>query len=74
MQNGNSTGSRKKGTFLVNVQYCENSTWQGYVVWAEKNKKKYFKSALELMKLMDEALEMSGSEHNESKDLLDKKA
>ena len=27
----------KKGTFVVHVRYKENATWQGEVVWAEKN-------------------------------------
>ncbi len=44
------------GTFLVKVRYRQNSTWQGEVVWAEKNQKQYFRSALELLKLMDSAL------------------
>lgn len=44
------------GTFVVHVQYYENATWQGEVVWAEKDKKKKFRSTLELIKLMDSAL------------------
>ena len=49
---------RKKhnGNFVVRVQHCENATWQGTVVWAEKNITKQFRSALELLKLMDSAL------------------
>lgn len=46
----------KKGSFLVNICCCENATWQGYVVWAEKNQKEYFRSALELIFLIDGAL------------------
>lgn len=45
-----------KATFVVNVQFRQNSTWQGSVVWVDKNKTKNFRSALELLKLMDEAL------------------
>lgn len=44
-------------TFVVHVKYRQHSTWQGEVVWAEKGKKKSFRSALELIKLMDGALE-----------------
>ena len=33
-----------------------NETWQGKVTWAEKNKSQYFRSALEMLKLMDKAL------------------
>lgn len=44
------------GTFLVRVKYRQNATWQGEVVWVEKNRKQYFRSALELLKLIDGAL------------------
>jgi hypothetical protein len=46
----------KKETFIVKVEYCQNETWQGLVIWAEENKTVRFRSALELMKLMDEAM------------------
>lgn len=46
-----------KGTFIVRVKYRQNSTWQGEVIWAEKNEKQYFRSALELLKMMDSALD-----------------
>lgn len=46
----------KRGTFIVQVQYRQNSSWQGQVVWAEENKREHFRSALELMKLIDSAL------------------
>ena len=46
----------KKGTCVVHVQYLENSTWQGEIVWAEKNESLKFRSALELLKIMDSAL------------------
>lgn len=44
-------------TFVVHVKYRQHSTWQGEVVWAEKNVKRTFRSALELLKLIDNALE-----------------
>jgi len=47
----------KQGTFIVHVQYRQNATWQGQVVWAEKNKVQKFRSVLELLKLIDNALE-----------------
>ena len=39
------------GTFLIHVS-------QGEVTWAEANKKKSFRSALELIRLIDGALEV----------------
>ena len=45
------------GTFVGHVQHYENATWQGEGVWADQNRTQKFRSALELMKLMDSALE-----------------
>lgn len=45
--------SRSKETFIVKVENCENETWQGRVTWAEENKSVHFRSALELLKLID---------------------
>ena len=53
-KNRNTLG--KQGTCVVHVQYLENSTWQGEIVWAEKNESLKFRSALELLKIMDSAL------------------
>ena len=36
--------------------FRENATWQGEVVWADEKKKQYFRSALELIKMIDGAL------------------
>ena len=47
----------KKATFVVNVQYRQNATWQGKVLWAETGKSCNFRSALELLKLIDGALD-----------------
>ena len=47
------------GTFIVRVKFRQNATWQGEVVWAEKQERKYFRSALELLKLIDGALDES---------------
>gem|GEM_PF-800261 len=46
-----------KGTFVVQIQYRQHATWQGKVLWAEKNETKQFRSALELLKLIDSALD-----------------
>lgn len=49
--------NRKEETFVVRIQDCQNSTWQGSVLWAEKQQKQYFRSTLELMFLLEEAVE-----------------
>lgn len=42
-----------RGTFLVRIQYRQNASWQGHVTWVEENKTVPFRSALELLKLID---------------------
>ena len=49
-----------RATFTVQVTYRQNATWQGQVVWSEKNERKPFRSELELIKLIDSATEQSG--------------
>ena len=53
------------GTFVVKIEHCCNETWQGEVVWAEENRREKFRSALELMKLMDEAMKISKGQQEE---------
>ena len=48
--------SKKKCTFEISVKCQQNDTWQGSIHWAEKNEKQHFRSVLEMLKLMDEAL------------------
>ncbi|MDD3193201.1 MAG: hypothetical protein PHE47_05030 [Oscillospiraceae bacterium] len=53
----------EKTTFTVQVQFRQNSTWQGTIAWMEGKKIQQFRSALEMIKLMDNALaESSGSD------------
>ena len=47
----------KLATFCVYVQYRQNATWQGTVTWVNRNEKQHFRSALELIKMIDNALE-----------------
>ena len=44
------------GTFIVKIINQQNSTWQGSLTWVEEQKTEYFRSALELIKMMDEAV------------------
>lgn len=45
--------------FVVHVQFRQNATWQGTIQWLEGNKTQHFRSALEMLHMMDEALENS---------------
>jgi hypothetical protein len=44
-----------RATFIVQIHYRENSTWQGQILWKEENESKPFRSELELIKLIDSA-------------------
>lgn len=52
-----SASEGERATFVVEVLFRRNATWQGRVEWIDKKQSKNFRSALELMKLMGEALE-----------------
>ncbi len=45
-----------EGKFIVNVKFMENATWQGTVILGAKQEEVHFRSALELLKIMDNAL------------------
>lgn len=46
----------EKNTFVIQVRCQQNATWQGSVHWVENEQTQHFRSALELIRLMDEAL------------------
>lgn len=46
----------KDSTFIIHVKYRQNASWQGEVTWVDKQKKEYFRSALELVRLIDSAV------------------
>jgi hypothetical protein len=48
--------ANKKATFFVKVEHYQRGTWQGRVIWAEGNRAVRFRSALELIELMHEAM------------------
>lgn len=54
--------SGELATFVIHVKYRQNSTWQGDIFWAEKQEKCNFRSALEMLKLIDSALDSTEAE------------
>lgn len=50
------------GTFVIRVQHRQHSSWQGRVTYLEKNQTVYFRSALELMKIIDGTLDAAEQE------------
>ena len=50
----------RKDTFVVRIISQENATWQGQVTWIDNNQTESFRSMLELIRLMDAAIEREG--------------
>ena len=48
-----SDSTKKTETFILNIYNRQNATWQGSVTWVEKKEKQQFRSALELLKLIE---------------------
>lgn len=46
-----------KASFIVRVTSRQNATWQGSISWTERGVTKHFRSALELIKLIDSTLD-----------------
>lgn len=47
----------EKGTFIIRVEQRQHSSWQGRVTWVEEGRTENFRSALELLKMIDGALD-----------------
>ncbi len=47
------------GTFVIRVQHRQHSSWQGRVTYLEEDRSVYFRSALELIKIIDGALDQA---------------
>lgn len=48
---------KKNNSFLIVVKDTQQETWQGTIEWVEQNRKQSFRSALEMIKLIDSALQ-----------------
>jgi hypothetical protein len=46
----------EKPTFVIQVHYRQNASWQGTVHWVEGEKVRHFRSTLELIHLMDDVI------------------
>ena len=47
-------------TFFIRINFQQNASWQGSVQWLEGQSTRFFRSHLELMMLMQEAVDKSG--------------
>lgn len=55
-------------TFIVKVLYYQNATWQGSVQWLEGRQARQYRSVNELLRLMGEAVELTGTSNPLSRD------
>ncbi len=47
----------EKATFVLRILFRQNTSWQGSLYWLEEKEEKSFRSVLELIFLMDSALQ-----------------
>lgn len=47
----------RRATFSIRLLFRQHASWQGSVIWCEAKKEENFRSVLELLLLMDSALE-----------------
>lgn len=57
MQSDKETPTEKSADiFVVHVKFQQNATWQGNIKWTGNGKGENFRSALEMLKIMDAEL------------------
>jgi hypothetical protein len=52
----NATKKKKKTVFFIQITDTQNASWQGTITWADGRKAENFRSALEMIKLIDSAV------------------
>lgn len=50
---------KQNNSFIIEIKDTQNESWQGTIKWINGNKDENFRSALELIKLIDSALNSS---------------
>lgn len=46
----------KIATFILKIHFRQNATWQGEIIWMEKKRSAYFRSALEMLFILSGVL------------------
>lgn len=52
--------------FLIDIRYQKHETWQGEIVWVDENRHRSFRSALEMLKLIEKAMDETTPKKSES--------
>lgn len=48
--------SQPNDTFIIQIAYQQNDTWQGTLKWMNQGKEAHFRSTLELIHMIDAAV------------------
>ena len=51
-------------TFVIEIKNNQHNTWQGTIKWIEENKQEPFRSALELIRLIDSTIKKEEDNHD----------
>lgn len=54
--------TKKGNSFMITIKDQQNDTWQGTITWIEKQKEENFRSALEMIKLIDSTMQKKDEE------------
>ena len=57
MKRQNEAKRKPESTFVVRIRYLQKDTWQGEIIWVDGRKRQYFRSDLEMIKLMQGVME-----------------
>ena len=60
MDEAERTSIETSTSFLVKIKYRQNTSWQGTIQWLNGKQSRHFRSCLELMMLIEEALNSDG--------------
>lgn len=52
---GRPGGGRESATFVIEIRCRQGASWQGTIHWTDEKKSEHFRSALEMLRLMNDA-------------------
>ena len=55
-------------SFIINILQQQNASWQGTITWVDENKTQNFRSALELIRLIDSTMDEKTLDWKEASD------
>ncbi len=60
--------SQTNDTFIVQIAYQQNDTWQGTLKWMNQGKEAHFRSTLELIHMIDTAVKADSADTDRDPD------